>query len=87
MLHDSRGNRQAVAGDGAEPGVEEEEQIEAEQGSGQVQEDPGRVVAAQLSVKAERQVAEMWACIADVGGKFVLWPLLALKFTIFVFKC
>lgn len=59
VLHDSRGNRQAVAGDGAEPGVEEEEQIEAEQGSGQVQEDPGRVVAAQLSVKAERQVAEM----------------------------
>lgn len=51
VLHGGRGDRQAVVGEGGEPGVEEEEQVEAQQGSRQVDENLGRVVTAQLSVK------------------------------------
>lgn len=55
VLHGGCGDGQAIIGEGAEPGVEEEKQVEAQQGSRQVDEDLGRVVAAQLSVKTVRQ--------------------------------
>lgn len=58
VLDGSRGDGQAVAGEGREPGVEQEEQVEAQQGSRQVDEDLRGVVEAQLPVKTARQVED-----------------------------
>lgn len=54
-----RGHGEAVAGEGGEPGVEEEEQVEAQQGKRQVDEDLRGVVAAQLPVQRENQPARV----------------------------
>lgn len=58
VLDGSRGDGQAVAGEGREPGVEQEQQVEAQQGSRQVDEDLRGVVAAQVPVKTTRQVED-----------------------------
>lgn len=58
VLDGSRGDGQALAVEGREPGVEQEQQVEAQQGSRQVDEDLCGVVAAQLPVKTARQVED-----------------------------